>query len=65
MTPEAIEHFAIRAALGNNGGIWADHYTEAQKEHWRQFVKDISHEIIMDEYGDYGFGTTIKGQMSG
>jgi hypothetical protein len=41
MTPEQIESFAIRAALGNNGGTWAEHYTEKQKEHWRQFVRDL------------------------
>jgi hypothetical protein len=39
--PDLIETFAIRAALGNNGGTWAEHYTEAQKEHWRQFVRDM------------------------
>lgn len=38
---ERIEAFAIRAALGNNGGTWADHYTEGQKEHWRQWVRDL------------------------
>jgi hypothetical protein len=36
-----IKSFAIRAALGNNGGNWADHYTEAQKEYWRRFVRDM------------------------
>lgn len=36
-----IEHFAKRAALGNNGGDWAVHYTEDQKEHWRAFVRDL------------------------
>ncbi len=41
MTPETVEAFAIRCALGNNGGEWAEHYTEAQKEHWRQFVRDL------------------------
>lgn len=41
MTPDQIEFFAIRAALGNNGGTWAEHYTEKQKEHWRQFVRDL------------------------
>lgn len=41
MTPEQIETFAIRCALGNNGGEWATHYTEAQKEHWRQLVRDL------------------------
>jgi hypothetical protein len=47
MDPEVIEHFAIRAALGNNGGSWADHYTEAQKDFWRQFARDIAHEISL------------------
>jgi hypothetical protein len=41
MSPQTIEKFAIRAALGNNGGEWATHYTEKQKEHWRQFVRDL------------------------
>jgi hypothetical protein len=42
MTHDAlIESFAVRVALGNNGGEWATHYTEAQKEHWRQFVRDM------------------------
>jgi hypothetical protein len=36
-----VEAFAIRAALGNNGGTWAEHYTEEQKEHWRQFIRDL------------------------
>ncbi len=41
MTPEMIESFAIRIALGNNGGGWATHYTDEQKERWRQFVRDL------------------------
>jgi hypothetical protein len=42
-----IEAFAIRCALGNNGGEWlagpdgSSHYTEEQKEVWRQFVRDL------------------------
>jgi hypothetical protein len=40
-TDDLIESFAIRAALGNNGGTWTTHYTEAQKEHWRRFVRDM------------------------
>jgi hypothetical protein len=36
-----IEQFAIRAAKGNNGGEWSTHYTEEQKEYWRQFVRDL------------------------
>ncbi len=42
MTPDKIEAFAIRVALGNNGGQWAEHYTEAQRQHWRDFVKDLA-----------------------
>lgn len=25
MTSENLEKFAIRCALGNNGGVWAEH----------------------------------------
>lgn len=46
MTPEQIEALAIRCALGNNGGVWATHYTEAQKEHWRKFVLDLQDEVL-------------------
>jgi len=45
MIEDKIEEFAIRVALGNNGGGWATHYTEAQKEHWRQFVRDLIKEL--------------------
>jgi hypothetical protein len=41
MFDHEIEAFAIRCAQGNNGGKWAEHYTEAQKEFWRQFVRDL------------------------
>lgn len=45
MKPDKIEQFAIRAALGNNGGQWATHYTEEQKEHWRRFVRELAEQI--------------------
>ena len=45
MSEEKIEAFAIRVALGNNGGTWAEHYTEDQKEHWRNFIRDLVKEI--------------------
>jgi hypothetical protein len=47
-----VEAFAIRLALGNNGGEWlkkedgTSHYTDEQKEHWRQVVRDLSHEVL-------------------
>jgi hypothetical protein len=42
---EIIERFAIRCAQGNNGGEWALHYTDEQREHWRQFVRDLIVEL--------------------
>ena len=41
MSEEEIEKFAIRVALGNNGGQWSTHYNESQKEHWRKFIRDL------------------------
>lgn len=61
MNDEEIEALAIRAAKGNNGGEWAKHYTEAQKDYWRQFVRDLvatareSSARIADEYSDWTY----------
>ena len=41
MSDEEIEKFAIRVALGNNGGQWSTHYKEEHKEHWRKFIRDL------------------------
>lgn len=43
---EDIERFAIRCARGNNGGEWATHYTEEQKQFWRLFVRDLAVEML-------------------
>ena len=43
---EIVEQFAIRCALGNNGGEWAEHYTPEQKEHWRQFVRELADDLM-------------------
>ncbi len=45
MTDEQVEVFAVRAALGNNGGYWNTHYTEKHKEYWRRFIRDLVKEI--------------------
>lgn len=45
LTDEQIESFAIRVALGNNGGTWADHYHEEHRNHWRQFVRDLAQDV--------------------
>lgn len=46
MTNDECEQLAIKAAKGNNGGEWATHYTEEQKEYWRNFVKDLAYALI-------------------
>lgn len=45
-----IERYAIAMALGNNGGEWASHYTDEQKEVWRRRAKSMLEDIIRD-YG--------------
>lgn len=51
LTDAQVEAFAIRAAKGNNGGEWlkkpdgTQHYTEAQKDYWRQWVRDFADAI--------------------
>ncbi len=48
---DVVEAFAIRIALGNNGGTWLkrpdgeEHYTPEQKEHWRKIVRDLAIEV--------------------
>jgi hypothetical protein len=46
---DAVEELAIRAALGNNGGEWAEHYTEAQKQYWRDWVRDFFEHVLEAE----------------
>jgi hypothetical protein len=33
------------AERGNNGGEWATHYSETQKDLWRQFIKELAYEL--------------------
>lgn len=49
MSDEMVEKYAIRVALGNNGGKWSEHYTEEQKEHWRTFVRQLIEDIKKEE----------------
>lgn len=44
---DMVERFAQRCAMGNNGGEWAIHYTEEQKNHWRQFVRELAEEVFL------------------
>ena len=48
MTDDKIEKYAIRVALGNNGGEWSKHYTENQKERWRNFIRELIEDIKKD-----------------
>ena len=38
---ELIEQVAKTMALGNNGGDWAKHYNEDQKNVWRERAKEV------------------------
>jgi hypothetical protein len=40
---ELIEQVAIKIAVVNlfSGGNWVDHYTEDQKEQWRERAKEV------------------------
>ncbi len=45
---DIIERYAIRCAQGNNGGEWASHYNEDQKNFWRKFVKDLIYDLTLN-----------------
>jgi hypothetical protein len=45
LASDQLEAFAIRCAKGNNGGEWATHYNEDQKNFWRDFVRQIAVDI--------------------
>jgi hypothetical protein len=51
---DLIEKYAIIMALGNNGGEWATHYTEKQKDLWRkraeQLIRDVQMELSNTHY---------------
>lgn len=36
-----IEDLAQMMAVGNNGGTWSDHYTDDQKNVWRDRARDV------------------------
>jgi len=41
ITGEMVEELATMMAVGNNGGTWADHYTEDQKNTWRNAAHNV------------------------
>lgn len=53
---EIVEKWAIKLARGNNGGEWATHYNEDQKNFWRnlaeELINEISVELINEVYVD-------------
>lgn len=38
---QLIEQIALKIALANNGGGWATHYNEDQKNVWRKRAEEI------------------------
>jgi len=45
---DLIEKYAIIMALGNNGGSWANHYTESQKNVWRGRAQKLIEDLKME-----------------
>lgn len=46
MKKQHIEELAIKLAEANNGGKWATHYEEAQKDVWRKRARTWAREVI-------------------
>ncbi len=72
LTQDQIEAYAIRVALGNNGGEWLktpdgrQHYTEDQKQHWRNFISALSLDIWQDAYrAGYSDGRAAGNEEAG
>jgi len=45
---DLIEKYAIIMAEGNNGGTWATHYTDSQKDLWRGRAQKLIEDIKMN-----------------
>ena len=45
---DLIEKYAIIMAEGNNGGAWATHYTESQKDVWRARAQKLIEDLKME-----------------
>ena len=45
---DLIEKYAIIMAEGNNGGAWATHYTDSQKDLWRARAEKLIEDIKMN-----------------
>ena len=43
-----IEKYAIIMAEGNNGGAWATHYTDSQKDFWRAISEKLIEDLKME-----------------
>ena len=43
------ERIALKIAEANNGGTWATHYTEKQKDVWRERARVII-QMVEEEY---------------
>lgn len=45
LTEKLTEKYAIKMALGNNGGEWSTHYTTEQKNVWRKLARELIEEV--------------------
>ena len=51
---QLTEKIAKTLAVANNGGDWAEHYKEKQKQAWRERAVAVIDEIIADLTPDDG-----------
>jgi hypothetical protein len=59
---DLIEKYAIIMAEGNNGGTWATHYTDSQKDLWRARAEKLIEDVLkvaLDETK-----STTKGEVA-
>jgi hypothetical protein len=47
---QLVERWAMKLAVGNNGGVWDSHYTEKHKALWRErareFIEECRAELV-------------------
>ena len=56
---ELIDSVAKKIAVANNGGDWAKHYNEDQKNVWRERAKEI-----IEMVGDYLLNGEVKDEKN-
>jgi len=59
---DLIEKYAIIMAEGNNGGTWATHYTDSQKDVWRERAQKLIEDVL--KVALHETKSTTKGEVA-